>query len=130
MRFYAITVWGGGEARIKYQIETLAKALKLEDKFGKILLVNRTQERTLRGKDVTVDYMVFSGYMFVQMEMTPETCEMVRTVPGVMGFMGNPPYPALTSEEVEGLLDRMFEEETHKWAVWKLEIMCSTVKTQ
>ena len=60
------------------------------------------------GKRVTIDRLIFPGYLLVNMILTEESWFIVRNTPGVTGFvgMGNQPTP-LRQEEVNGIIKRM-----------------------
>jgi len=110
MRWYALSVWGGAEKQIKYDIEQIAKVLNLEDKIGRVLLPYRTVSRRIRGKEIQQDDRILSGYMLVQLEMDPRVFSAIRCLSGVLNFLGDEVPNIVDPRDIEGTLDSMFGE--------------------
>ncbi len=106
-KWYAINTLSGQEGRVKQTLEDRIKELKLDAKFGSILIPTerfedvRTQIKA--GKTVTskrvLQRKVAPGYIFVQMELTPDTFQCVKGTPKVLGFVGA--SKSRTSSDVE-----------------------------
>lgn len=108
-RWYALHVITGQEEMVKRAIERIVKARGLQDKVSRVLVPTHEVPKYRQGKRVMVKEKVFKGYVFVEMELDPETWHLIRGIPGVTGFVGGDEPVPLSQEEVESLLIRVGE---------------------
>jgi len=107
-RWYAIQTYGGFEHRVKAALERKIREKGKEDLFGEILLPTEKVVELVRGKRQTVERKVFPGYIFVKMALNEEAWHLVRSVPKVVGFVGEGDRPAtIGEEEIEKILREM-----------------------
>jgi transcription termination/antitermination protein NusG len=99
LRWYVVHTYSGFENKVKLALEdTIKKGAALQTYFGDILIPMETVEETKTeekgGKTVTkkrtVKRKAAPGYIFVHMEMKPETWQVVKNTPKVTGFIGAP----------------------------------------
>ncbi len=102
--WYVVRTLVGHENKVKIAIEKRAKAEGLDDRIFRVLIPTEQEVRTKGGKKQTVTRRVFPGYVMVEMVLDDDTWTLVRTTPGVTGFVesGGKPVP-LSPEEVEEL---------------------------
>ena len=109
-KWYLLYTSSGYEERAKRNLE---QRIKYMDTGGKIfqVVVPTTKEIEIRsGKRHIASKKAFSGYIMVCMLLDEQSMDMVRTTPGVAGFVssGANPMP-LSDNEVDAILRRMEE---------------------
>ena len=108
MLWYAVHTFSGQESKIKKNIEMLIEREGVQDKFGRILIPERTVQVNVRGKRKTVVSKLFPAYLLIEMELDELTQHLVTSVQGVTHFGGTSrvnktPIP-LRQSEVDRLL--------------------------
>ena len=108
MLWYAVHTFSGQESTIKKNIEMLIEREGVQDKFGRILIPERTVQVNVRGKRKTVVSKLFPAYLLIEMELDELTQHLVTSVQGVTHFGGTSrqnkmPVP-LRQSEVDRLL--------------------------
>ena len=108
MLWYAVHTFSGQESTIKKNIEMLIEREGVQDKFGRILIPERTVQVNVRGKRKTVSQKLFPAYLIIEMELDELTQHLVTSVQGVTHFGGTSrqnkmPVP-LRQSEVDRLL--------------------------
>jgi len=108
--WYVVRTLVGHENKVKLAIEKRAATRGLDDRIFQVLIPTEQEVRTKGGKKQTVARKVFPGYVLVEMILDDDTWTLVRTTPGVTGFIesGGKPVP-LAPEEVEEI-KRSIEE--------------------
>lgn len=87
-KWYVVNVQTGCEAIAKSAIEERIKSLKVEDKFGQILIPSENVVELVKGQKKEKSRKFFPGYIFVQMFLSDETWHLVRNSSKVTGFVG------------------------------------------
>jgi transcription termination/antitermination protein NusG len=93
-KWYVVHTYSGYEHKAKAALEERIRTLKLQEKFGEILVpTERVQELGKGGQRKISSRKFFPGYIFVNMELDDETWHVVRNTPKVTGFVGQPIKP-------------------------------------
>jgi transcriptional antiterminator NusG len=80
----------------------------LQDSITQVLMPTEDVIEIKDGKKRTSTRKFFPGYVLVEMDMSPQSWEMIKKTPKVTGFVGGGTQPIpLTSEEVETLLKQI-----------------------
>lgn len=108
-RWYALHVMTGQEEMVSRTIDRVVRARGLGDKISRVLVPTHEVPRYRKKKRVMVKERVFKGYVFVEVELDPETWHLIRSIPGVTGFVGGDEPVPLSQEEVDSLLIRVGE---------------------
>lgn len=110
-RWYVVHAYSGFEGQVKRSLEDRIRLLKLEEKFGDILVPTEEVVEIRSGQKRKSERKFFPGYVLVQMEMDEETWHLVRHIPRVLGFIGGTPdQPApITDKEADNILQRVQE---------------------
>lgn len=107
-QWYVVHTYAGHENKVKSNLERKVATLGLQDKISQVLIPMENVAEIKEGKRVTTARKFFPGYVLVEMELTNETWEVIRNLPGVSGFIGagNKPVP-LQPAELENILAQM-----------------------
>lgn len=111
--WYVVSTFTGQEARA---VEVIKKRVASGEWAGRVfdaLLPEESVQRIRNGRKRLYKRKMFPGYILVEMEFNEENYRLVRSVPGVSGFVNYdgvvPPKP-LQPSELRGLLNRTTEE--------------------
>ncbi len=98
--WYIIHTYSGHESKVALSLKERVEAAGHSDKVFKIFLPHQQKIVVSEGKKRSVDEKLFPGYLVVLMDMNDDSWYIVRSTPGVTGFvgMGSTPTPLPKSE--------------------------------
>ncbi len=112
MNWYVVRAVSGQENKIKNYIETEISRLGLEDFVEQVLVPTENVVQIRNGKKVSKERVYFSGYIMVKANLTGEVPHVIRSINGVIGFLGEvkggDPVP-LRKAEVNRMLGKVDE---------------------
>ena len=114
MQWYVIHTQTGQEVKVKSSLETKLKQGVGTETISQILVPTERVAEVRGGKKRISERKFFPGYLLVQMEMTDESWHLVRTTPGVTGFIGAGRRPVPLSEDEVSEILRQTEERKDK----------------
>ena len=98
--WYVVHNYSGHENKVSITLKQRAEAGGFTDRIFKIFVPHQQKIVVSEGKKRSVEEKLFPGYMMVLMSMDDDSWYIVRTTPGVTGFvgMGTTPTPLAESE--------------------------------
>ncbi len=113
MKWYVIHTQTGAEEKARAGLESRIKTTALKTFIEEIVVPTEQVSEIRGGKKRISARKFFPGYILLKMDMNKESWYLVKTTPGITGFIGhgNTPSP-LSDEEVETILKRSQETET------------------
>jgi len=99
LKWYIVNTQTSCEQMAKASIEERVRSLRMEDKFGQILIPSENVVELVKGKKATRSRKFFPGYIFVQMVMEDTTWHLVKNASKVTGFVGGKVKPPEVPEE-------------------------------
>jgi len=113
-QWYIIHTQTGQELKVKNSLDSKIQQGLVGEQISTVLLPTERVAEVRAGKKRISERKFFPGYLLVEMEMTDESWHLVRTTPGVTGFIGAGRRPvSLSPEEVAEIL-RQTEERKEK----------------
>ena len=104
--WYALHTYSGHENRVKTSLEERSRAMGMEERVIQILVPTQEVTEIKGGKRKTSVKTSFPGYVLVRMDLNDELWYVVKSTPGVMGFVGTSSQPTpLRDEEVEEIIN-------------------------
>jgi transcriptional antiterminator NusG len=103
--WYVVHAQTGLEDRVRQRLEQKMKEEKVKDKIFAVLIPSEEVVEVRKNKKRVFKRKFFPGYLLVDMKVDEETYWLVRGVPGVTGFLGDPKPAPLPDEEIRGILD-------------------------
>jgi transcription termination/antitermination protein NusG len=108
MKWYVIHTYSSHENKVKLSIEKGLEGTDLSDKVGQILVPVRKSFIIREGKKVEREKKLFTSYVIIQADLTPELKTYILNIAGVTKFLGQSkehkePIP-LDEDEVNRLL--------------------------
>lgn len=109
--WYAAHVTSGSERKARQQLEDRIRSVGLQERFGEILIPTETVQEFRGGKKVDSERKLYPSYLFINMEMAPDTWHLVRSTPKIHGFVGGDsrdPRP-VSDAEIQSIRDLVAE---------------------
>ncbi len=111
-KWYVVRSVSGKENKIKDYIESEIKRLNLQNDIEQILVPTEKVIQIRNGKKISKERVFIPGYIMVQANLTGEIPHIIKSVNGVIGFLGEvkggDPVP-LRQSEVNRLLGKVDE---------------------
>ena len=121
--WYALHTYSGHENRVKSSLEQRALAMGMAERVVQILVPTQEVTEIKGGKRKTSTKTSFPGYVLVRMDLNDELWYVVKSTPGVMGFVGTSSQPTpLQDEEVEEII-RIAEHGTGEEARQMIDLL-------
>ncbi len=107
-KWYVIHTYSGYENKVRTNLEHRIQSMGMEDKIFDVRVPTETVTDIKEGgRRVTSEKKVFPGYILVQMDLADESWYVVRTTPGVTGFVGSQGKPVpLSRDEFNRIMKR------------------------
>lgn len=109
-KWYTIKVHNGKERQIKKHLEKQVEINKLENNVFEILAPYEKYFVVKKGVKVYRERNFYPGYLFIHADLTGEIPPIIKSVTGVLGFVGakGEPHP-LRGNEIDRILTRIDE---------------------
>lgn len=110
-KWYVLRAISGKEAKVKEVLDAAIKNSTLGDYVSQVLIPTEKIYTTRNGKKVLKDRLLYSGYVFVEAELTGEVIYELRNTTNVIDFLrgrakGSQPEP-LHESEVQHMLGQL-----------------------
>lgn len=87
-KWYVLRTAGGKEKKAKDYLEKEIERSGLQNHVSQILVPVEKKYKVKNGKRVQVESLLFSGYVLIEAELTPELQYIIRNlIPGMSGFL-------------------------------------------
>jgi transcriptional antiterminator NusG len=110
MNWYVVHTQTGAEDKVKALLENRIAAQGLKDAITKVVIPTEQVSEIRSGKRRISARKFFPGYLLVEMSLTEQTHLLIKTTPGVTGFigLGKKPMP-LPQAEIDTILKKSQE---------------------
>jgi len=113
-KWYIIHTQTGAEEKAKAGLENRIATTALKDFVEEIVVPTEQVSEVRSGKKRIVERKFFPGYILAKMEMTKESWYLVKSTPGITGFIGPGRRPTpISDEEVNAIIKRTEDTEMH-----------------
>lgn len=116
-KWYVIRAVSGKEKKVKQHIEAEINRLKLQQYVSQVLIPMEKYIHIKNGKKINKERSYFPGYVLIEAVLVGELPHILRSVPGVIGFLGSKkgddPIPLRASEanRILGKVDELSESD-------------------
>ena len=111
-KWYVLHTQTGSEEKVKSSIENRVAASGLKDLIGEVIIPTEQVSEIRGGKKNISRRKFFPGYILINMDLTEKSWYLIKTTPGITGFIGPSRRPTpLNEQEVENILKRTRETE-------------------
>ncbi|MFA4981367.1 MAG: transcription termination/antitermination protein NusG [Candidatus Omnitrophota bacterium] len=109
-QWYVVHTQTGYEDRVRNVLEGKLKAGLAKDNISQILVPIEQVSEVKGGKKRISQRKFFPGYILVEMELNDETWYLIKSIPGVTGFVGAGARPLpLREDEIDMILKQAKE---------------------
>lgn len=113
MKWYVIHTQTGAEEKARAGLESRMATTNLKEYVGEIVVPTEQVSEIHGGKKRITSRKFFPGYILVHMEMNKESWYLVKTTPGITGFIGPGRRPTpISDDEVQQIIQRTEDTET------------------
>ena len=113
MKWYVLHTQTGAEEKARAGLVNRMATTKLKDYIGEIVVPTEQVSEIRSGKKRIIGRKFFPGYILGQMEMNKESWYLVKSTPGITGFIGPGRRPTpISEEEVDAIVKRTEDTET------------------
>jgi transcriptional antiterminator NusG len=107
-QWYSIQTYAGSERSVKAAIENLMDEHKLQELIAEIVVPTEDVIEVKNGKKKISERSLYSGYVFINIDLNTEVQHMIQSIPRVSGFIGEANHPTpLSEEDINTILDRV-----------------------
>ena len=112
-KWYVVHTQTGSEEKAKAGLEGRMKTTELKNFIEEIVIPTEQVSEVRSGKKRITERKFFPGYIIIKMEMSKESWYLVKSTPGITGFIGPGRKPTPISEdEVNAIVQRTEDTET------------------
>lgn len=112
-KWYVIHTQTGAEEKAKAGLESRMASTPLKEYIGEIVVPTEQVSEIREGKKRITARKFFPGYILIQMEMNKESWYLVKSTPGITGFIGPGRRPTpISIDEVNAIVRRTEDAET------------------
>lgn len=105
--WYVVHTQTGAEDKVKTLLESRVTSSGLNETISQVVIPTEQVSEVRSGKKRISQRKFFPGYLIVEMELNEQTYLLIKTTPGVTGFIGLGKKPmALPQAEVDNILKR------------------------
>ncbi|MCA9407898.1 MAG: transcription termination/antitermination factor NusG [Candidatus Omnitrophica bacterium] len=112
-KWYVVHTQTGSEEKAKAGLESKMSTTALKNFIEEIVVPTEQVSEIRGGKKRITERKFFPGYILIKMEMSKESWYLVKSTPGITGFIGPGRKPTpISSNEVDSILKRTEDTET------------------
>jgi len=112
-KWYVVHTQTGSEEKAKAGLESKIASTDLKDFVEQVVVPTEQVSEIRSGKKRITERKFFPGYILIKMTMSKESWYMVKSTPGITGFIGPGRRPTpISEEEVDAILRRTEDTET------------------
>ena len=106
-QWYSIQTYGG-ERSVREAILHLIEENNLQDRITEVIVPTEDVVEMKNGKKKVSERSLYSGYVFINIDLDTELQTMIQQVPKVSGFIGEANIPTpLSEKDINTILDRV-----------------------
>ncbi len=106
-QWYSIQTYSGSERSVKAAIQNIIIERGLQEEIKDLLVPTEDVIEVKEGKKKISERSLYSGYVFVYLDLSKELQHLIQSLPRVSGFVGEANHPTPLSEsDIQVILDR------------------------
>ena len=110
LRWYVVHVYSGSEKKVAEAIKDQISRKGMQEYFSEVLVPTEEVVEVRRGVRVNSERKFFPGYILINMELTDESWQLVKSQSRVTGILGGKGKPVpITDKEAKQLINQISE---------------------
>jgi len=107
-QWFVVHTYSGFENKVAEAIQSRAKIFGMADRITRVLVPTEKVVEVRNKQKRETEQKFFPGYVLVELELTDETWQLVRSTPKVTGFVGSGSRPVpLSADQVDEIMRQM-----------------------
>lgn len=107
-QWYSIQTYAGSERSVKTAILNLIDEHGLAEKIKEVVVPTEDVIEVKEGKKKISERSLYSGYVFINVDLDTELQHLIQSLPRVSGFIGEANHPTpLSEKDINTILDRV-----------------------
>ncbi len=106
-QWYVVHTRTGEENLVVQRLQERIQSQNMTEKFGEIVVPTEEVVEMRAGQKRKSERKFFPGYVLVQMLMDPEAWHFIKSVPGVIGFIGGKNPAPIPDRQAANILQRV-----------------------
>ena len=107
-QWYSIQTYAGSERSVKTAIQNLIEEHNLGEKIKEVVVPTEDVIEVKDGKKKITERSLYSGYVFINVDLDTQLQHLIQSLPRVSGFIGEANHPTPLSEnDINTILDRV-----------------------
>ncbi len=107
-QWYSIQTYAGSERSVKTAINNLIEEHNLGDRIKEVVVPTEDVIEVKDGKKKISERSLYSGYVFINVDLDTQLQHLIQSIPRVSGFIGEANHPTPLSEnDINTILDRV-----------------------
>jgi transcriptional antiterminator NusG len=112
-KWYVVHTQTGSEEKARAGLESKMASTELKQFVEQIVVPTEQVSEVRSGKKRITERKFFPGYILLKMDMTKESWYLVKSTPGITGFIGPGHRPTpISDDEVNAIMQRTEDTET------------------
>lgn len=107
-QWYSLQTYAGSERSVKTAILNLIEEHKIGEKIKEVVVPTEDVIEVKDGKKKISERSLYSGYVFINIDLDTSLQHMIQSIPRVSGFIGESNHPTpLSEKDINTILDRV-----------------------
>jgi len=106
-KWYVVHTLSGQEYKSKEILENSIKNANMQEYIPEVLIPTENVSEVKSGKKSISTRKFFPGYLLINMAFSEETWSLVKSTPGIIGFVGSGTPVPLREDEIKDILDQI-----------------------
>lgn len=106
-KWYVLHTYSGHEKRVERSLRDYISRGDYKDMFGDILVPTEEVVEMRGGQKRTTERNFYPGYVFIQMEMSPDSWHLVNSIPHVSSFIGGKHPTPISEKEANSIIEQV-----------------------
>jgi len=107
-QWYSIQTYAGSERSVKNAILNLIREHNLGERISEVVVPTEDVIEIKEGKKKITERSLYSGYVFINVDLDTSLQHLIQSLPRVSGFIGEANHPTpLSEKDINTILDRV-----------------------
>lgn len=107
-QWYSIQTYAGSERSVKTAILNLVQEHNLGESIQEVVVPTEDVIEIKEGKKKISERSLYSGYVFINVDLSTSLQHLIQSIPRVSGFIGEANHPTpLSEKDINTILDRV-----------------------
>lgn len=107
LKWYVVHTLSGQEYRSKEMLENNVRTQNMQEYISDVLIPTENVSEVKSGKKSITTRKFFPGYLLIKMHFNEEVWHLIKSTPGIIGFVGSGSPVPLKEDEINDILSQI-----------------------